>query len=222
MVGRHLLPGLALGLFIALPAWAEDLPDLQRGDVIFQNSRSAQSLAILLATDSPYTHVGIVDFDANGNPVVLEAVRTTRETPLNDWMDQGEAGDVAVYRMEGLSGDQARAVTEAARSHFGKGYDPYFYRTEDALYCSELVHIAFRDGTGAALGRVQRLKELDLDSAAARGLIAERWAQHPACADGQADSAEACLTLIRDEPLVTPQAVAEDDRLTLVYSSFAP
>lgn len=222
MVGRHLLPGLALGLFIALPAWAEDLPALKRGDVIFQNSRSAQSLAILLATDSPYTHVGIVDFDANGNPVVLEAVRTTRETPLNDWMDQGEAGDVAVYRMEGLSGDQARAVTEAARSHFGKGYDPYFYATEDALYCSELVHIAFRDGTGAALGRVQRLKDLDLDSAAARGLIAERWAQHPACADGQADSAEACLTLIRDEPLVTPQAVAEDDRLTLVYSSFAP
>lgn len=222
MVRRGFSTGLLCAALFTLPTLAEDLPPLMRGDVIFQNSRSAQSLAILLATDSPYTHVGIVDFGADGNPVVLEAVRTTRETPLADWMAQGEGGDVAVYRMDGLTGDQALAVTEAARSHFGKGYDPYFYATEDALYCSELVHIAFRDGTDAPLGRVQRLSELNLDSAAARGLIAERWTQHPACADGQADSANACLTLIRDEPLVTPQAVAEDVRLTLVYSSFTP
>ena len=121
MVCLRLLPALALALLATLPAGAKDLPPLKRGDVIFQNSRSAQSLAILLATDSPYTHVGIVDFDANGNPVVLEAVRTTRETPLADWVGQGEDGDVAIYRMEGLTGDQAQAVTEAARRHFGKG-----------------------------------------------------------------------------------------------------
>ncbi|WP_374431242.1 YiiX/YebB-like N1pC/P60 family cysteine hydrolase [Tabrizicola sp.] len=221
MVGRRSLPGLLVAL-AALPALAQDLPELQRGDVIFQNSQSAQSLAILLATDSPFTHVGIVDFDDSGNPVVLEAVRTTRATPLADWVAQGKDGAVAVYRVEGLSEDQALAVTEAARSHLGKGYDPYFYRTEDALYCSELVHVAFRDGIDVALGREQRLGELNLDSAAVRGLIEQRWAQHPACAEGQADSAESCLAVIQDEPLVTPQAVAEDERLTLVYTSFAP
>ena len=219
MVRLRFMSVLAL---VAAPVVAEDLPTLQRGDVIFQNSRSAQSLAILLATDSPYTHVGIVDFGAGGSPVVLEAVRTTRETPLADWVAQGEGGDFAVYRMNSLTADQAQAVTDAARSHLGKGYDPYFYKAEDALYCSELVHIAFRDGMGVALGREQRLGELNLHSTAVRGLIAERWAQHPACADGQADSDETCLALIRDEPLVTPQAVAEDDRLTLVYKSFAP
>lgn len=211
-----LLPALAL----ALSAGAEDLPPLKRGDVIFQNSRSAQSLAILLATDSPFTHVGIVDFDDDGNPVVLEAVRTTRATPLQDWVDQGEGGDVAIYRMQDLTDDQAQAVTKAARSHFGKGYDPYFYRSEETLYCSELVHIAFRDGIGAALGRVQTLGALNLDSAAVRALIEERWQTHPACADGQAEDADACLALIRDELLVTPQAVAEDGRLQEVYSSF--
>jgi Permuted papain-like amidase enzyme, YaeF/YiiX, C92 family len=221
MAGLRIATGLLVTI-LALPAGAEDLPDLMRGDVIFQNSRSAQSLAILLATDSPFTHVGIVDFDDSGNPVVLEAVRTTRETPLADWVDQGEDGDVAVYRMDGLTGDQALAVTAAARSHFGKGYDPYFFKTEDALYCSELVRIAFRDGMGVPLGREQRLGALDLGSAAVRGLIAERWAQHPACAEGQADSAKACLALILDQPLVTPQAVAEDPRLRLVYTSFGP
>ena len=222
VVRHRSLPGLALALVIALPAGAEVLPDLQRGDVIFQNSRSAQSLAILLATESPFTHVGIVDFDAGGSPVVLEAVRTTRETPLADWVDQGEAGDVAVYRMAGLTEDQALAVTKAARSHFGKGYDPYFYRSEETLYCSELVHVAFRDGIGVALGQAQVLGELNLDSAAVRALIEDRWASHPACSDGQAADADSCLDLIRDEPLITPQAVADDGRLTLVYSSFAP
>jgi hypothetical protein len=220
MVGSRLLPGLALALLTSLPLRAEDLPELKRGDVIFQNSRSAQSLAILLATDSPFTHVGIVDFDGDGKPVVLEAVRTTRATPLPDWIAQGKDGDVAVYRMEGLTDAQARAVTEAARSHFGKGYDPYFHKSEATLYCSELVHVAFRDGMGAALGRVQALGELNLDSADVSALVEERWQAHPACQDGQAQDAEGCLTLIRDEPLVTPQAVAEDDRLRLVHSSF--
>lgn len=220
MVGHRFLAALLLALATTLPVRADDLPDLKRGDVIFQNSLSAQSLAILLATDSPYTHVGILDFDAAGNPVVLEAVKTTRATPLADWITQGKDGMVAIYRMEGLTEDEAQAVTEAARSHFGKGYDPYFYRTEDALYCSELVHVAFRDGMGAALGRAQRLGELDLDSAAVRGLIEARWQAHPACSDGQAADADSCLALIRDEPLVTPQAVAEDARLRLVWSSF--
>ena len=220
MVGRRLLPSLALAVLITLPARAEDLPDLKRGDVIFQNSQSAQSLAILLATDSPFTHVGILDFDAAGNPVVLEAVRTTRATPLQDWVAQGKDGAVAVYRMEELGSDTALAVTEAARSHLGKGYDPYFFQSEDTIYCSELVHIAFRDGAGVALGQVQALGDLNLDSAAVRALIAERWQSHPACSDGQAQDAESCLALIRDEPLVTPQAVAEDGRLRLVFSSF--
>ena len=219
VVRRHILSGLLFAL-AALPAQSQDLPPLQRGDVIFQNSRSAQSLAILLATDSPFTHVGIVDFDGDGNPVVLEAVKTTRETPLDVWVAQGKDGAVAVYRMEGLTKAQALAATKAARSHFGKGYDPYFYRTEDALYCSELVHVAFRDGMGAALGREQRLGELDLDSAAVRVLIEDRWQSHPACSAGTAQDADSCLALIRDEPLVTPQAVAEDDRLQLIWSSF--
>ena len=222
-MARLRLPSVGvLALFLAVPAMAEDLPPLKRGDVIFQNSRSAQSLAILLATDSPYTHVGIVDFDDSGNPVVLEAVKITRATPLAEWTRHGEGGDVAVYRMDGLSEADALAVTTAARTHLGTGYDPYFYQTEDALYCSELVHIAFRDGMGVALGREQRLGELNLNSADVRALIEARWQSHPACSDGQAKNAEDCLTLIRDQPLVTPQAVAEDARLTLVYSGFAP
>lgn len=212
---------IALATALAQPLAAEDLPALQRGDVIFQNSLSEQSLAISLATGSPYTHVGIVDFDAAGQPVVLEAVRTTRETPLDDWLTYGADGDVAIYRFTDLTKDQAKAVTTAARSHFGKPYDPYFHASEDALYCSELVFIAFRDGINVELGHVQRLRDLNLNTAAATALIGERWDRHPSCKDGQATDAEDCLARIRDERLITPQAQSEDPNLTLIYSSFA-
>jgi hypothetical protein len=211
---------LSFNFAFAPLAFADERPSLQRGDLIFQNSRSSQSLAILQATNSPLTHVGIIDFDATGAPVVLEAVRTTRETALTDWIAQGEGDDYAVYRMEGLTEDEAQAVTRAARSHFGKGYDPYFYRSEDALYCSELVHLAFRDGLGVALGEVETLADLNLDTDAARALIAERWQTHPACEDGAASDASSCLALVLDEPLITPKAIALDARLQLVYTGF--
>jgi Permuted papain-like amidase enzyme, YaeF/YiiX, C92 family len=217
---RSLVTVALLAAAMAGPAGADEIPPLKRGDVIFQNSLSDQSLAISLATGSEYTHVGIVDVDADGVVVVLEAVRTTRETPLTDWLTHGADGDVAVYRYEGLTDDQALAVTTAARSHFGKSYDPYFFASEDQLYCSELVRIAFHDGIGVDLGRMQTLAALDLGGTAARALIGERWDSHPLCKDGQVADAEACLALIQDGPLITPQAQAEDDRLTLIFTSF--
>lgn len=201
-------------------AGAEAMPPLQRGDVIFQTSLSEQSLAISLATQSPFTHVGIVDLDPKGELVVLEAVQTTRATPLADWIARGDKGDVAVYRLEALTDAEALAVTDAARTHFGKPYDPHFHASEDRLYCSELVQIAFRDGAGIALGREQALQDLNLSNAAALALVSARWDSHPDCRGGLAADAAACLALIRDDLLITPQAQSEDRKLTLIYSSF--
>jgi Permuted papain-like amidase enzyme, YaeF/YiiX, C92 family len=216
------LPAVALVLATALarPAAAEDLPSLQRGDVVFQNSLSDQSLAISIATGSEFTHVGIVDINPNGDIVVLEAVTTTRETPLEDWLTYGADADVAVYRFQDLTEDQALAVTTSARSHFGKPYDPYFHGSEDALYCSELVFIAFRDAIGVELGQTQRLRDLNLDNAAALALVGDRWSRHPSCMNGQAQDAAGCLALILDNPLITPVAQSLDARLQLIYSSF--
>ena len=217
---RLLVVLLSLAAAVSQPALADQMPILMRGDVVFQNSLSDQSLAISLATQSEYTHVGIVDFDEAGDIVILEAVGPTLATPFDEWVTHGADWDLAVYRFDGMTEDQALAVTTAARSHFGKRYDPFFHASEDALYCSELVYIAFRDGMGVDLGEMQKLSDLNLGSTAAQALIGARWDQHPSCKDGQAESAEACLALIQDGPLITPQAQAEDDRLTLIYTSF--
>jgi Permuted papain-like amidase enzyme, YaeF/YiiX, C92 family len=151
---------------------------------------------------------------------VLEAVQTTRATPLPDWIARGQNGDAAIYRLEELTEAQANAVTTAARSHFGKPYDVHFHASRDRLYCSELVQIAFLDGAGLQLGREETLQDLNLGSAAALALVAQRWDSHPDCRDGQAADATGCLAIIRDNPLVTPKAQAADPQLTLIYSSY--
>lgn len=207
-------------LLLAGPALAQDLPPLQRGDLVFQTSGSGQSTAILQATGSPYTHVGILDFDPSGAPVVLEAIATTRATPLEDWIARGQGRDLAIYRLEGLTYPDARKVTQAALRQFGKPYDPWFHASDTALYCSELVRIAFQDGLGLTLGRTDRLGDLNLGSDAALALIQDRWPSHPACDKGQATDAQDCLTRILEEPIITPRAVAEDARLTLVHSTY--
>ncbi len=209
-------------LLRATDATADDFGSFRRGDIIFQTTGDGQSLAILLASKSLYTHVGIVDVDRTGRMVVLEAISTTRETPLQDWIDRGIGKRIAVYRIDGLTDAQAETVTQTARTHFGKAYDPYFFSSEDQLYCSELVHIAFRDGIDLRLGAWQQVGSLDIDNKAARGLIEQRWQSYPLCKDGQVGDADACMAVLREQPLITPQALADDERVRLVYSNYAP
>ncbi|EPR85580.1 hypothetical protein [Acinetobacter gerneri] len=49
--------GFLLSILCVLASAAEDF---QTGDIIFQTSKSAQSLAIQKATHSPYSHMGML------------------------------------------------------------------------------------------------------------------------------------------------------------------
>jgi hypothetical protein len=202
-------------------AAASDFTAFKRGDVIFQTSGSSQSLAILLASRSAYSHMGIVDFDETGKPVVLEATATTRATPLPEWVARGVGQRIAVYRIPDLTNEQAVKVSAEARKHFGKNYDLFFFGTDDELYCSELVFIAFK-AAGLELGRFQSIGSLDLDNFAARKVIQRRWQRYPLCAEGKAKDFESCLGIIKAQTLITPEAIARDGKLTLVFSNYGP
>lgn len=152
-------------------ATAADLKDLKRGDIVFQTSSSDQSLAILLASRSKYSHMGIVDIEGNGDMVVLEASATARATPLAEWIRRGVGQRVAAYRVNDLSDEQAMNVTSAARQYFGRKYDLSFLDGDDELYCGELVFLAFKNGIGVDLGRYQSVGSLDLDNFAAQKVI---------------------------------------------------
>ena len=199
---------------------AADLPPLHTGDLVFQNMGGPQGAAITLASDSVYTHVGLIDVDDKGRARVVEAVGPVRTTPLSAWIGQGLGGRITVKRMAGLSARQAKQAIAAAHVYDGRPYDFYFYKGRDEIYCSELVYLAFKEGPGLAIGSVQHVRDLNLDNAPARALIEARWRDYPGCIEAKAADLKACTKIIMDETLVTPASLARDPKLTMIYTNF--
>lgn len=211
----------ALGLGLTL-APAEDLPPLKTGDLVFQKTRTSASDAIMLASGTAYTHMGIVEVDKAGRATVIEAVGPVRTVPLADWIGKGEGRRITVKRVKGLSEAGAKAAVAGARRYLGRPYDHFFYETRDSIYCSELVYAAFKDGPGLTVGREEKVSALNIDTAAAQKLIRERWKAHPLCRAKGARTFEACYDLILEQTLVTPASIARDPQMETVYSSFGP
>jgi hypothetical protein len=207
---------LGIGIFYATTT-AATLPLLQDGDLIFQTSRSNQSKAIFIATQHPYTHMGIIRH-RNNTIYVMEAAGKVQETPLNIWINQGFLQRVAVYRMPNLSSQQVNRILASATHFYGKPYDKFFSFQKDALYCSELPYYAYHEA-GIALGKVQTLSELNFDNFLVKQLIRERWKLHPECR-AQHYSFEQCYAYILAQPLITPASIGKDAQLQPIYSNY--
>lgn len=189
---------LAAVALIASTAHAGDLRSVQTGDVIFQESQSAQSAALKRATGSRYTHVGLVVI-RQGEPWVIEAVQPVRWTRMAAWIDRGVDDHAVVMR---LHPDRSEAVpwtkvVASAEAHLGKPYDPAFVWSDDRLYCSELVYKAYRDGAGVELAPLRSHKDYDLSDASVQRAIATRYP------DG----------LPQGEPVIAPSDLMASPRL---------
>lgn len=211
--------GSAASWFSMTAVSSADLPPLKTGDIVFQESGSGQSLAIGLASRSFYTHTGLIEM-RDGEAFVVEAVGPVQTTPLDRWIKHGTGGRITVKRVKGLDEAAAAQTIAAAHTHDGKPYDIFFYNDRDAIYCSELVHIAFKDGAGLSIGKQERVKDLAIDNAASRALIKERWQRYPGCIASNAATYEACYAIILEETLVTPASVARDARLETIFTNF--
>ena len=133
-------------------------PPLKDGDLVFETSSNPQATAILIATASPYTHMGIIKTDRDG-VLVVEAAATVKETPLADWVKRGVLDRVVIYRDPDLTPEQAKAVLAAAEKLYGRPYDIFFSFNNEALYCSELPYLAFK-AAGIDTGKVQKISDL--------------------------------------------------------------
>ncbi|MET3132055.1 hypothetical protein AAKU55_002325 [Oxalobacteraceae bacterium GrIS 1.11] len=154
---------------------AASLPDARDGDLIFQESRSAQSLAVQRATASPYSHMGIVLY-RSGQPYVFEAVATVRYTPLAQWIARGQGGRFVLKRLaKPLSAAQQASLRGAAPAFEGKPYDLTFEWSDSRIYCSELVWKMYARALGIHLGELQKLREFKLDDPAVRAKLRERY-----------------------------------------------
>lgn len=203
-----LLPAaLLLHLVLAEPGIGPS--ELRTGDLVLHTSRSAQSTAIAVATHSPYTHVGVVVQQA-GQWWVVEASRRAQKTKLAAFVARGRT-PTWVVRDPRLDDETVRdQVARAALSLLGTPYDPAFSEGTEALYCSELVVVAWAKA-GLAIGEVEPVGSLDLEAPVVRALFAKRWRRHPACR-GVAD-AGTCRDIVAQELVVTPAGLARDTTL---------
>jgi uncharacterized protein YycO len=197
---NHILP-YALALFAA--SAAADPSALRDGDLVFQTSRSAQSVAVQRATGSRYSHMGIVLL-RNGKPFVFEAAGTVRYTPLNRWVARGAGSRVIAKRLRDaatlLDLQGLRRLRQEAGKYAGRPYDPTFEWSDQRMYCSELVWKIYQRALGIRIGELQKIGELRLDDPAVRIKLEERYGDR----------------VPLEEPVVSPAAMFDSTALVTV------
>jgi hypothetical protein len=150
----------------------------RNGDIVFQTSRSSQSLAIQLATKSPYSHMGIV-YLRDGEPFVFEAVQPVKLTPLRTWIERGDRKHFVAKRLREadsrLTPETLQKMRAAGEQLSGKDYDLYFEWSDDRIYCSELVWKVFERGAGIRLGAQETIADFDLSHPAVQAKVKERY-----------------------------------------------
>ena len=199
---------------------ADELPPLRNGDIVFQDSGGAQGVAIMFASRSLYTHVGLIEMAPDGKALVVEAVGPVRTIPLDRWIARGRGKRITIKRLKNLDEPKAKAVIARAHHYDGYPYYIFFYDSRDAIYCSELVYAAFIEAIGISVGRVEKLRDLHIDNVAVRKLIESRWQRHPLCQSNATTTFDACYALVLEQTMVTPASIARDPQMDLVYSNF--
>jgi hypothetical protein len=215
---RTIAAALALAALMVAPAQAAPehaFTQWRDGDLIFQQSTGGQSAAVLAATGSRYTHMGVVRLNG-GRVMVIEAAHMVGETPLARFIARGKNGRYAVYRVRDLPVIKWAVAQMYMRMMFNKPYDIFFRPGNDAFYCSELPYMAFQSAK-IELGTMQRLGDLAVSSPAVAALFARRWQQHPDC---KGLDQQTCWRKIQNQRLVTPASIAGDSDVRLVYSNF--
>ncbi len=178
----------------------------QNGDIIFQTSRSSQSLAVQLATKSPYSHMGLV-YVQDGQASVFEAVQPVKLTPLSEWISRGERSHFVVKRLSdadtALTPDVLSKMTDAGATLMGRDYDSFFEWSDESIYCSELVWKVYSRGAGIDVGELETLGDFDLSHPAVAAKVHERFGDDIAL----------------DEIVISPVAIFDSERLVTVYEN---
>lgn len=173
------------------------LPTFQDGDLIFQYSASAQSTAVQQATNSYYSHCGII-FYMEGKPFVFEAIEPVGVRSLEAWIASGKDQKYAVYRLknQSLTASQLSAMKTYLKAQLDKHYDSGFNWSDKEMYCSELVFKTYKC-IGVELCKPKALRDFNLESPQVRRIMQQRYGN----------------SIPYDEPMVSPGQIAESNLL---------
>lgn len=147
------------------------------GDIIFQTSTSSQSKAIQLATNSKYSHCGIL-FEKNKQWIVLEAVQPIKETPLDEWINRGNNKHYVIKRLiehNKISQEKWEKAYQIGKKLIGKDYDITFEWSDNKIYCSELVWKIYKRGLEIEICPTKKLKSFNLDNPTVKAVMKKRY-----------------------------------------------
>jgi len=177
--------------------------EIKNGDLIFQTSLSGQSKAIQLATNSKYSHCGIIYSD-KGQFYVFEAIQPVKTTPLDKWIARGKDGHYVIKRLKNasqvLTAETLQKMKQEGNKFNGKNYDLTFEWSDENIYCSELIWKIYQRATGIEIGKLQKLSEFDLSNEAVKQKMKERY--------GDKNPTE--------EIVISPAAIFDSELLTTV------
>lgn len=176
---------------------------LENGDIIFQTSKSSQSKAIQLATNSKYSHMGII-YEDEGYFFVYEAVQPVKLTPLKDWINRGENGHYVIKRLKNadqvLTSSVLTKMKKVGEQFNGKPYDIYFEWSDEKIYCSELVWKIYKQATDIEIGQLEQLSDFDLTNEIVQTKMKERYGDN----------------IPLDEKVISPATMFNSDKLITI------
>ncbi|MEM0578311.1 YiiX family permuted papain-like enzyme [Flavobacterium polysaccharolyticum] len=183
-----------------------DKDGIKNGDIIFQTSLSGQSKAIQLATNSKYSHCGIVYRD-KGQFYVFEAIQPVTTTPLTKWIARGENGHYVIKRLKNadqiLTDKSLQKMKREGEQFIGKDYDLTFEWSDDKIYCSELIWKVYQRAIGIEIGKLEKLSNFDLTHEAVKKKMNERYGDK----------------IPKNEIVISPAAIFDSELLLTVNSN---
>lgn len=148
-----------LGVMILFFSCNEKEFSWQQGDILFQDGDCGDFCeAIRKVTEGyqgiEFSHNGLL-MEENGEWFVLEAIgkgvcKTPLEEFLNRHLDENGKPKVMVGRLKPEYQHLIPTAILEAQKHVDKPYDSAFDFDNEAYYCSELIHFAFKAANGGS------------------------------------------------------------------------
>ena len=180
--------------------------EYQNGDMILQTNTSGQGLAIQLATNSKYTHIGVL-FKENNKWMVYEAVQPVQKVTLSEFILRGENSQYTVLRLKNDSLVKLDHVTQKMKNYLlkqiDKDYDWVFNWSEEEMYCSELVYKAYLN-VGIKISDTKLLKDYKLSHPIVQAQLKERYGNN----------------IPLNDTMVAPSDIANGNRLKVVFDNY--
>jgi hypothetical protein len=129
----------------------------QEGDILFQDGDCGDFCDAIRKVTQGYngmdfSHNGLLKQERGGWYVIEAIGKGVSKTPLDEFLsrnvnEQGEP-KVMVGRLKSEFRPLIPIAIKEAEKHLGKPYDSAFDFDNDAYYCSELIHFAFKVANG--------------------------------------------------------------------------